>query len=735
MNRLLRIYDYLQRHSALTWGLLLAIIALMLFAASGLQYKEDISDFMPTDDEYSESMAVYEQMSDAARIVVIFEGASPDSLCNAVDRFESEAVATGLSSDYITTEVDVEAFVERLRFVQAHAPLFLTDSDYTRLDTLFTPEGFRHALTTDRQLLSMPGSGALRQVIAGDPLRLFPLSAGATGQYAGASAAFTSYDGYMMSADQKQAYAFYDSPYGSTESLKNAGLVDSLQAVVGTLSELFPSMDIRLLGAPVIAVGNARRIKNDSLLAIVLSTILITLLLLYSFPRKRDILLILLSVAFGWLCGMSMLRLCVGQVSAIVLGIGSVIIGLAVNYPLHLLVHQRYTTSVRQTLEEVLSPLLIGNITTVGAFMALLPIRATALRDLGIFAASMLLGTIVFCIFFLPQLMSAEKTPLREIRLTGRRRYMEANRCTQNSRAYLVPSVITVLTVVFAMLLVVHRNEPRFDTNLSHINYMTAQQRADFAHFAQFAADQAQYADEAYLASSARAELARREALWNDWWADKDVDALLAEFRQAAQETGFRADAFADFEQHIRCPETDAPLAQCFPGRMDTDALNRHMTQALSDNFDYLGLVCSLIVFVFLVISFRSLRLALIAFAPMLVAWLWILGIMQLTGLQFNIVNIILATFIFGQGDDYTIFVLEGALYERRTGQKMLPQFGQSILLSALIMLVSIGVLLFARHPAMHSLGAVTLIGMTCVVVMAWFIPPMLLKLHKPKEQ
>ena len=170
-------------------------------------------------------------------------------------------------------------------------------------------------------------------------------------------------------------------------------------------------------------------------------------------------------------------------------------------------------------------------------------------------------------------------------------------------------------------------------------------------------------------------------------------------------------------------------LADVWPGRFDTQAMNAHVAGALSDNFNYLGLICSAIVFLFLVLSFRSLRLATIAFLPMAIAWIWILGIMQLTGLQFNIVNIILATFLFGQGDDYTIFVVEGALYERRTGKPMLPQYGQSILLSAIIMLFAIGVLLFTQHPAMHSLGAVTLIGMTCVVLMAWIIPPALINL------
>ena len=104
---------------------------------------------------------------------------------------------------------------------------------------------------------------------------------------------------------------------------------------------------------------------------------------------------------------------------------------------------------------------------------------------------------------------------------------------------------------------------------------------------------------------------------------------------------------------------------------------------------------------------------------------------MQLFGLQFNIVNIILATFIFGQGDDYTIFIVEGLLYEHRTGKQILPQYRQSILLSALIMLIGIGILALAVHPAMHSLGVITLIGMSVVLIMAITIPPLLFRMVK----
>ena len=108
----------------------------------------------------------------------------------------------------------------------------------------------------------------------------------------------------------------------------------------------------------------------------------------------------------------------------------------------------------------------------------------------------------------------------------------------------------------------------------------------------------------------------------------------------------------------------------------------------------------------------------------MAVSWVWILGIMSLLGIQFNVVNIILATFIFGQGDDYTIFMTEGCQYEYAYRRKMLNSYKQSIIISAMIMFIGIGSLIIARHPALRSLAEVTIVGMFTVVFMAWLLPP-----------
>jgi predicted RND superfamily exporter protein len=553
-----------------------------------------------------------------------------------------------------------------------------------------------------------------------DPFQLIPLSRGASGQYAGAQSAFASYNGYMMTADQTLGFAFLDSPYGSTETQNNKAFLDSLSNTILKITSQHPSVDIRLLGAPVVAVENANRIKKDTILIIIVSSIAFIFLLLYAFPRRKDIFLILLSVAFGALFGTAALAIFAREVSMIVLGIGAILMGIAINYPLHLLVHQRYTTSVQQTLREVLSPLIVGNISTIGAFMVLLPLQAPALKQLGIFSSAMLLGTILFCVFILPHLMSSSSTIVREIPTPN----------FSNKYKQILPYIIVPLLIILLLTPCVTSGD-LFDSNLSNINYMTSQQRKDFAFFESVAP---QSAEPAYLVNDAKSELNRRLELWNQYWQLKDIEQITNALNQAAASSDFRSSMFSPFLSLISQPylaldlSNKDNLVQVWPGKFDTTTMNAKITTALSENFDYIGIFCSIIVFLFLWMSFHNILLAFIAFIPMAVSMGLVVGIMHVTGLQFNIVNIILATFIFGQGDDYTIFVLEGCMYELKTGKKILSQYKQSIILSALMMLIGIGVLVLAKHPAMFSLGVVTLIGMACVVAMAYFLPPFLLQ-------
>ena len=696
-DRLLRLYDCFLTHRRWLWTGFAALCLILVALAATLRYNEDIMDFLPVTPEERAALEAYQSQQSASRLVLIIEGDDELRRSDAFYDLDERLAEAG----HPLSEFDLSDLINS-RWLIANSQSPITNS---RLDSLFTPEAVRAALERDKRILSTPGGSAFAPLIQSDPLGLIPIS---------------NFQSSISNA--KQSFAYIETPYGSTETKQNAALIDSLNAITNEVAVAYPDLNIRWIGAPLIAVGNARRIKTDTLLCIALSLVLILILLAYAFPRRRDLWLILLAVSFGWLTGMAVLRLFTPAVSAIVLGIGSVLIGIAVNYPLHLLVHQRYTTSVRQTLDEVLSPLVVGNITTVGAFLTLVPLQATAMRHLGIFASAMLVGTILFCIFVMPHLMSAEPTPLREIKL---------KKATHSPKLKAgLPWVVLILTLIFGGYLIVNRhssNRQFFDSNLTHINYMTSQQRADMEQLAKV-----------YANTQANTNADQ----WSSYWQSHDAPALVSLIQAEAQRAGFRPDAFQPFYDYLLNPN---------PQTANTFSFN-NLAERLSENFDYIGLCCSLIVFVFLFLTFalrppsdplpsanhifvnrpivNGLVLALIAFIPMALSWVWILAIMHLFGIQFNIVNIILATFIFGQGDDYTIFIVEGLLYEHRTGKPMLPQYRQSIILSALIMLLGIGILVLAVHPAMHSLGTVTLIGMTIVLLMAFTVPPLLFRLY-----
>ena len=475
------------------------------------------------------------------------------------------------------------------------------------------------------------------------------------------------------------------------------------------------------------------------------------------------------------------------EISLIVVGISAVIVGIAVNYPLHFITHADDGKHPRVVLKELAKPLIIGNITTVGAFLCLLPLKSRALQDLGLFSALLLVGSILFVILFLPHMVSVSRK--RDDRQSARAINRIANARIERRRTVMYS--ILALTVVFAIFSV----DTAFDTDLRNINYLTAQQRDDMRRMEAVAGgaqsdsvsarevlliSHAATADDALAAAEGVDDVGldlrnpssmmpsshtvtQRVERWNEFAAKngEETSRLIA---GCADTLGFDPEAFTPFTSMLSATMTAPDMQQigemfadpytvrdslhgCFIVsrlRIDNDsveavsrrldgtatflydvnAANAQMATSLSDEFNYIAFACGIIVFGFLWLSFGRIEISIIAFLPMALSWIWILGLMNIFGLQFNIVNIILATFIFGQGDDYTIFITEGVLYEYTYRRRMLASFKTGILISAIIMFIGIGALVLAEHPALKSLAWVTILGMGTVVLMAYVVPP-----------
>ena len=700
---ILHIFDWFSAHRLIAALILGSVLLLCALSALRLDFQEDISAFLPSQQQ--------EQLSQSGaqeKLAVFFTAEDQDAVLDAMDCFQ-------LLWEESCPDIPIELEADNSRvkavfdFLGANWPYFLEEGDYARADSLLAgPSYVQEQLQRDK--ISLYGTNPmLARYIRTDPLNLFSPVLKRLQQ---AQAQSLLVDGRLFTPDGKTGIAFIDSPYGGSESARNAALVAVLAQVKQQTAEEYPLVQLRSTGGPEVAAENASRIKKDSLLALLLSSILILLVLWFSYKRLADVLWILVSILSGALFALGLIALFKTSISIIVLGIGCTVIGIAVNYPLHYVDHLKYQPDKRRALAEQITPLLVGNITTVGAFLGLMLMKAEALHDFGFIGAMMLVGTIIFVLLFLPVFVPAAKAPRRAIKLDVDR-FLHPSR---EGRRW-----IFVLFLLLTALLWWGSGKVRFESDLHGINYMTAEQESGFAILEGMRANSSAF-------PLPDTELQQdRIRQWDAFWARHASlsDQLISEGLSA----GFTAHAFQPFFDVLDHNWEPQPRSYFQPVDFAPESsAASSLVDSLQEDFSTIGLVCSLIVFVFLMLSFGSLELTLVSFLPLMVSWIWIQGIMGLCGLHFNIVNIILATFIFGMGDDYSIFITEGLLYERATGKKILHSYKNAVMLSGLIMFIGIGVLALAKHPAMRSLGLVTVIGMLTVVAMAYYLPPLLFR-------
>lgn len=800
------LYDILSRRRGLTLSALILLVGFMAMSVFRLSYKEDIADFLPVDDDYRQAMQIYQEVSAGDRIVLQFS-------LSDTSRIDQELLVSAIAAYGDTlalldtahwvpdfaVQSNMDDFLDVMGLMYRRLPYLLTVADYAALDSAWqqgSADFITQRLYSTQHLLMSDAGAVLSDWLPYDPLGLFAPIGQRMKAFQPEQMTYQVYDGRLFSHDQRYAVVPLQSPFGSSETSGNGLLMQLLDETAARLraTPQFAQVEVTQIGAPVIAATNAQQIRHDSLWAISIAVVLILALLFAMLRSLRAMLLIGVSTAFGFLFALAAISLFRSDISVIVLGIAAAIIGIAVNYPLHFVCHLQHQPDARLTLRELRTPLLIGNVTTVGAFLTLVPLQAVAIRDLGIFSAMMLVGTILFVLIFLPHLsrgvyandvMHDEQT--------------STPAASSGSRLLYSPWMLSVLAAI-TLFLGYFSLQTTFDSDLNHINYMTDSQRSDLTRLSQMqgeaqgitvymAAQGEDYDEAAHSLERLSPELDRlqHEGLilaqrnpvllqpsalhqqlqherWIAFWQTHDLSQL----ESLAVQCGFAPGAFTPFLESVKAPfepmtadeqalldatilqgsandhqivaqltvdpshlteverrlQPAAPPQVTAPRVFDLTSLNRRITDSLSDDFNYIGLACGFIVFAFLWLSFRRLEIAVIAFLPMVIGWVWILGLMQLLGIQFNIVNVILATFIFGQGDDYTIFITEGLLRDYREGGRVLVSYRRSILLSALIMLIGIGALIVARHPAMHSLAEVTIVGMAVVVLMAWLIPP-----------
>ena len=800
------LYDYFERHKILFYLSLISCVLLMGFFALQVRFEENITQFFPDTKDSQNTIKVFDNLKIKDKIIIMLSSADtcqrvePDSLIEAAGQLQQTLTekAGGTLIKGIFAQVDQSLIGGATDFVYEHLPLFLTDTDYQRFDSLLTEKGIQAIMQKNYTNLLSPAGIALRSYILRDPLGLGSEALKHLQDFQ-LEANYEIYDEHIFSKDGSTLLMFITPVFSTGSTGKNDELIKILEEELQHVQGESPTIRAEYFGGPSVGVYNARQIKKDTILTSSLALLIIIVFISLVFKRKRSIPLIITPVLFGGLFALFLIFFIKGSISAIAVGAGSAVMGIALSYSIHMLAHQNHVSTVQQLIKEIAYPLTVGSFTTIGAFMGLIFTSSDLLRDFGLFASLALVGTTLFCLIYLPHFLKgqADVKQGRVLRIIEK-----INAYSYEKNKWLVGGILLITIIcLFTSQKVGFNNdmmslnyEPQhlkqseeklmqlFDSDEKTVLFVSVGKDMNQATETYAVTNQKLLAlkDQGLIKDYASAsqflispqEQQLRLKRWKDYWTDEKQQQIREQLETAAAEYRFRPGSFDPFyqwlnqpfgEYHYTAQEDDLSGKLLNEWQTSADSITMLISQirisdqnketvyqnfsktqdvvifdrsyfankwvsAINDDFYLILYISSFLIFFALWFSYGRIELTLMSFLPMLVSWVIILGLMGILGIEFNIINIILSTFIFGIGDDFSIFIMDGLQNKYRTGQKVLNSHKTAIFFSAFTTVVGMGALVFAKHPALQSISLISILGMIAVVLVAYTIQPLIFR-------
>ena len=800
------LYDYFERHKILFYLSLISCVLLMGFFALQVRFEENITQFFPDTKDSQNTIKVFDNLKIKDKIIIMLSSADtchrvePDSLIEAAGQLQQTLTekAGGTLIKGIFAQVDQSLIGGATDFVYEHLPLFLTDTDYQRFNSLLTEKGIQVIMQKNYTNLLSPAGIALRSYILRDPLGLGSEALKHLQDFQ-LEANYEIYDEHIFSKDGSTLLMFITPVFSTGSTGKNDELIKILEEELQHIQRESPTIRAEYFGGPSVGVYNARQIKKDTILTSSLALLIIIVFISLVFKRKRSIPLIITPVLFGGLFALFLIFFIKGSISAIAVGAGSAVMGIALSYSIHMLAHQNHVSTVQQLIKEIAYPLTVGSFTTIGAFMGLIFTSSDLLRDFGLFASLALVGTTLFCLIYLPHFLKgqADVKQGRVLRIIEK-----INAYSYEKNKWLVGGILLITVICFFT-----SQKVGFNNDMMSLNYEPQHLKQSEEKLMQlFDSDEKtvlfvsvgkdmNQATETYAVTNQKLLALKDQGLikdyasasqflispqeqqlrlkrWKDYWTDEKQQQVREQLETAAAEYRFRPGSFDPFyqwlnqpfgEYHYTAQEDDLSGKLLNEWQTSADSITMLISQirisdqnketvyqnfskaqdvvifdrsyfankwvsAINDDFYLILYISSFLIFFALWFSYGRIELTLMSFLPMLVSWVIILGLMGILGIEFNIINIILSTFIFGIGDDFSIFIMDGLQNKYRTGQKVLNSHKTAIFFSAFTTVVGMGALVFAKHPALQSISLISILGMIAVVLVAYTIQPLIFR-------
>ncbi len=395
------------RRLVLALGILLVLVPLVL----RVEVTGDVLRLLPDDAELADALQVARRFSGGDIVLLDVDGRGVDhaTLQTLVRQLRAELEAlphvVGVHSG-----ISLQEAVEIQRRLAPHAPAFLPTEF---LSQRTSEAGVRAVLSQQLARLSGPSGSLVEQQLLRDPLALEQaalrqLAAGAPG---------TAAVGGMLELEPSRplVLAYLD---------RSPALVGPDDPVVASLDALAARqpLPVRWFGGHRMAADTADTVRSDVQRAAGVGLAGLVLVLFAGFRTLRPLVGALVPLAYTALFLAAGAGL-VSPLHGIQLGFVGVILGLAVDYWVHLYVAAarldpglgaaERLRAARKALVEIRSPLLVSSGSTVLVFLLLTLSSAPIVRDLGITGAVALVGALLGTVLLGPPAYALVGRPSR----------------------------------------------------------------------------------------------------------------------------------------------------------------------------------------------------------------------------------------------------------------------------------------------------------------------------------
>lgn len=803
-NYFICIYHYFRNHRLICWLSMVVLFVFFGYFATQIHLEEDINKLMPSSkNEDGTTKLAFADLKIKDKTFLLFEdtgGVGSSKLHETCDAFVDSLLAEDKDSVIgdIFYRLDEDLLPEAVDYLSNHLPAYIDTTAYARFDSLLTREHFVQQMLQNHEDLVSEVGEMFPELVEMDPMGMRNVLAEQMKPLLSAGS-YQTIDNHFFVPDSTVCIAFITPRFSSTNTGQGSALFEQLNKQISQFAISHPNIRITYHGTPASGYYNSTQIKHDLTTTITGALVLVLLFLLFCFRRWDTIPLLLLPVVFGTLFGLSMMYWLKGEFSLLALGIGGVVLGVALSYVLHILTHHQYVGDGEKMLRDQVKPVLLGCITTIGSFAGLIFINTALLQDFGLFAAFAILGTTLFSLTYLPQMLSSKTNPSS---------FKWLDRINSYPFDQKKPLLAVVLLVVVIGVGAYFVGGIRFDADMHNLGYLDdmteyseqlLRKKTYTGDKTKYFASQGKTMEEAVekfaildhkLDSMQQLGLVKsytrtnqifvpmrvqqeRIQAWKNFWSQDRLAKVRTLIAQTAPQADLNAEAFDTFftmatneyepdslyaagllpegyqstmmEQSyggdylcftsVRCKNDsvrsnesdyiricDAIASNPNLLVLDTYYYTTDTLLQMNDDFNVLQWLSMLFVFVVLLLSFHfNLKHTLLGFMPILLSWLIVLGAMVLFDVRFNLISIIISTFIFGIGVDYSIFVMNGLISDK---DNKLQYHKTAILLSAVTLLTTVSSMLIATHPAIRSVGFSTLVGLLSAVILAYVLQP-----------